>query len=166
MFQYLPFIVNALEHLYTNDGELFDGKVHEQSFSFRIAFYLGQELEHAPNGLHIDCEYHRNKNSAKEKKYLEHYGFFRPDIIYHDRDRDNEFCIEIKKRGLIKTNHNGHIVCDKDKIEGMINEYGYKEGFCIYNLGKSSVTVWCKSYGQEETKHYVWENQHLIEDEN
>lgn len=91
---YLPFIVNALEHLYTNDGELFDGKVHEQSFSFRIAFYLGQQLECAPDGLHIDSEYHRDKNSPKEKKYLEHYGFFRPDIIYHDRDRDNEFCIE------------------------------------------------------------------------
>ena len=160
---YLSCIVYALEQLYTNDGELFDGKVHEQSFSFRIAFYLGQHLERVSDGLHIDCEYHRDKNSPKEKKYLEHYGFFRPDIIYHDRDRDNEFCIEIKKCGLIKTKHNGRVVCDKDKIKGMINEYDYKEGFCIYNLRKSGVTVWCESYGQEETRRYIWDGEKLIE---
>ncbi len=149
---YLEKIKRALETLYKMDSDLFEGKNHEQTFSFRLAHYLAQELEPLQNDLFIDCEYHRDITSARGKKFLDHYGFFRPDIIYHSRGKksDNEFCIEIKKGYLvnkkIKINKDTGdikeiIVNDADKIVGMIREFEYKEGFCIYKISVKGVTI-------------------------
>lgn len=166
MFKYLPYIVNALEKLYKNDSNLFEGKTHEQTFSYRIALYLSQQLENNQKGLFIDCEYHRNLDSGKRKKFIDNYGYFRPDIIFHDRVKNNKFCIELKKHALTYKTIYGQKFNDKDKIEGMINTFGYVEGFCIYNLNKNRVTVWCKSQSEEETKIYTWKNYRLVENEN
>ena len=70
MFQYLPYIVNALEALYKNDSNLFEGKTHELTFSYRIALYLSQQLEKNQEGLFIDCEYHRDLDSNMGKKFI------------------------------------------------------------------------------------------------
>lgn len=166
MFQYLPYIVNALEALYKNDRNLFEGKTHEQTFSYRIALYLSQQLDNNQEGLFIDCEYHRDLDSNMGKKFIDNYGYFRPDIIFHDRARSNRFCIELKKHSLTYKTINGRKFNDKDKIEGMINSFGYVEGFCIYNLNQNSVTVWCKSQTAEETKIYTWKNNLLAQNGN
>lgn len=140
---YLLYIKLALEKLYQNDISLFDGKTHEQTFSFRIAFYLGQELENIHNGLFVDCEYHRDIVRNDGRKYVECYGYFRPDIIFHNRGHDNRFCIEVKKHSF---------GTDKRKVEAMISEYNYKEGYCIYNLTERGVTIWYKNILYEEKK--------------
>lgn len=162
MLQYLDIIKQALEQLYYNDYELFVGHTHEQTFTFRIAHYLAQLLENSNNGLFVDCEYHRDKNNESGLKELptntNRKSHFRPDIIFHNRDTDNRFCIEAKINNTLT---------DISKMRKILLTYNtYQEGYCIYNITACGVTVWCKSYGQEETKHYVWENQHLIEDEN
>lgn len=166
MFQYLPYIEKALENLYKNDGNLFEGKTHEQTFSYRIALYLSQQLEKEQKDMFIDCEYHRNLDSDIGKKFIDNYEYFRPDIIFHNRARRNMFCIELKKHSLTYKTINGQKFNDKDKIEGMINTFGYVEGFCIYNLNKNRVTVWCKSQSEEETKIYTWKNNRLTKNGN
>jgi hypothetical protein len=56
----------------------------------------------------------------------------RPDIIYHDRKSNNIFCIELKCGSKLK---------DDEKIAALIRDYNYVEGYCIYGLCQSCVTI-------------------------
>lgn len=163
MPQYLDTIKQALEQLYYNDYELFVGHTHEQTFTFRIAHYLAQLLETSNNGLFVDCEYHRDKNNESGLKELPNTNTssnsrFRPDIIFHNRDTDNRFCIEAKIKNKLT---------DIYKVRNILTTYNtYQEGYCIYNITAHSVTVWCKSNvnGAEEQHEYLWNGQNFDEE--
>lgn len=137
-FAYLPDIVKALERFYQNDCVLLDAgrRTHEQTVSFRFAKYLAASLESKDERMRVDCEYHGDVYSAARRKTL-NAKRIRPDIIYHDRYERNEFCIEMKI-GSAKPN-------DFAKVHGLISNYGYREGYCICNIGKRFVTVYAIS---------------------
>ena len=145
-FIYLHYIVYALQQLYREGDNLFKGKNHEQTFTFRIAHYLAMALENET--LKIDCEFHRDMNKEDLRKQLVNSDRklqkIRPDIIYHDRGDQNEFCIEVKKGSKRK---------DEEKVSAIVAQYGYKEGYCIYNINKTCVTVLCIT--ENEDRHIV-----------
>ena len=133
-FHYLQIIANALECFYQKDYVLVsEGRLtHEQTISFRLAMYLAQQLEPLNSSLYVDCEYHGDVNQEHLKKLINGKDI-RPDIIYHDRNLRNEFCIEMKI-GSIRP-------YDYVKVFGLISVYGYQEGYCISNIGKKYVTI-------------------------
>ena len=133
-FKYLSHIINALEKFYQNDYDLIlSGRhTHEQTISFRIAMYLAEQLESIDDKHYVDCEYHGDIYNPARRKIINGQKI-RPDIIYHDRDVQNIFCIEMKIGSM--TQH------DYDKINGLISDYGYSEGYCIHNVGRRFVTV-------------------------
>jgi hypothetical protein len=128
---YFHHILSAVEKLYQNDSVLLsaDRKTHEQTISFRIAHYLATALERP--GLFIDCEYHGNVDDTSRRKCLGNKRV-RPDIIYHDRAHCNLFCIEVKR---------GSMRHDDQKIWAYMDLLGYREGYCIHNIGPNYVTV-------------------------
>lgn len=142
-FDYLPFIVAALESFYQNDYVLLEcgRRTHEQTVSFRLAKYLAEQLESADDRMRVDCEYHGDVYSATRRKSLGGVRI-RPDIIYHDRCERNEFCIEMKINSASQN--------DFDKVKGLISNYGYREGYCICNIGKRYVTIYAMSSEQEK----------------
>lgn len=132
-FQYLQTIVEALEEFYKKDRELLmsNRHTHEQTVSFRVGMYLANRLENKNNNMYVDCEYHGDVNNPAFRKVINGERV-RPDIIFHDRNQRNEFCIEMKLHSV------GH---DTAKINGYIAKYNYREGYCIYNIGKKFVTI-------------------------
>lgn len=146
-FVYINNIIDALGNLYQKDYPLIaDGRrTHEQTVSFRIAMYLAKQLESLNNQLYVDCEYHGDKNRQDMRKFV-NGEYIRPDIIYHNRDEQNEFCIEMKIGSM--TRH------DYEKINHLISEYGYREGYCISNIGKKFVTIDTVSSQQRTWKRY------------
>lgn len=149
-YKYLNTIKRALNKLYINDIDLFEGRMHEQTFSFRIAHYLSQELENNQPKYKIDCEYHRDiNNSCGYKEIINSNGIskrIRPDIIYHDRNRCNKFCIEIKIKSMRQ---------DDIKVENFIKHYKYQEGYCIYNLKNGSVKIKCMKYINNKVNYKI-----------
>ncbi len=133
-FRYLPTIISALEDFYRNDYELLSaGRLtHEQTISFRIGMYLAKRLESPNNHLYVDCEYHGDIYNPELRKII-HGKNIRPDIIYHNRGWQNEFCVEMKVRSLVPK--------DYEKLNGLISEYRYHEGYGICNMGKRFVTI-------------------------
>lgn len=130
--KYLQYIVEALRLLYKNDRILFDKKTHEMTYEFRIANYLAQQLENEYPGMKIDCEYHSAVESDDGYKHGSSSNRVRPDIVFHDRCKNNIFCIEIKIDDIEN---------DYEKVKGIIRENNYLEGYCICNITKNSVTV-------------------------
>lgn len=134
VFCYLSTIIAALEEFYRNDYELLStGRLtHEQTISFRVGMYLAKRLESPSNHLYVDCEYHGDVYNPELRKIVNGENI-RPDIIYHDRGWQNEFCIEMKVRSLVPK--------DYAKLNGLISEYGYHEGYGICNIGRRYVTI-------------------------
>ena len=137
IFLYEACIVASLTKLYRQDYDILDVYTHEQTCTFRLAHYLAERLEPSKSGLYVDCEYHRDRFRDDCRKTVEINGQsirFRPDIIYHDRNHQNEFCIEFKKyspRG------------DIQKVRQMVHSYAYSEGYSICNIHSDRVTVYC-----------------------
>ena len=142
-FVYLSVIIDALERFYQNDYVLLETgrRTHEQTVSFRLAKYLAGQLESTDDQMRVDCEYHGDVYSATRRKSLGGVRI-RPDIIYHDRCERNEFCIEMKINSATQN--------DFDKLKGLISNYGYREGYCICNIGKRFVTVHAISSEREK----------------
>lgn len=136
-FQYIDQIISALTKLYTHDGNLFDRHTHEQTYSFRLALYLAQQLERGEIGRYVDCEYHRDcyRNDGRKTVFENGQAHrFRPDIIFHDRGYSNYFCIELKK---------GSPRDDVTKVAQIIEQYAYDEGYCICNISIERITIYC-----------------------
>lgn len=138
-FRHLQTIVSALEEFYKNDRNLLmpTKHTHEQTVSFRVGMYLANRLEDKSANMYVDCEYHGDINNPSFRKVINGRRV-RPDIIFHDRNQKNEFCIEIKLHSV------GH---DATKINGYISNYNYREGYCIYNIGINFVTILAFSSG-------------------
>lgn len=132
-FRYLQTIVEVLDEFYKKDRELLmsNRRTHEQTVSFRLGTYLAQRLESENDNMYVDCEYHGDINNDSFRKEINGKRV-RPDIIFHDRNRRNEFCIEVKLQSMGR---------DYEKINGYIAGYGYREGYCIYNIGKNFITL-------------------------
>ena len=137
-FRYLNVIVEALEDFYRHDYALLSTgrRTHEQTVSFRLGMYLARRLEPRNNCLFVDCEYHGDMYNPELRKIVNGRNI-RPDIIYHDRGRQNEFCVEMKIRSLSDN--------DYEKLNGLISAYGYREGYGICNINQKFVTVYAIS---------------------
>lgn len=133
-FEYLPQIIDALNEFYRQDRMLLQNNrhTHEQTVSFRVAMYLAKALEHPQDPLYVDCEYHGDIHNPAKRKTFHGNQRVRPDIIFHNRDKDNRFCIEMKIHGMKN---------DYQKIHGFIDVYEFKEGYCIYNIGPNRITI-------------------------
>lgn len=136
-----------------NDKKLLELKAHEQAVSHRIAVYLECLLK----GYNIDCEYNKHGDLSKKidvdlqkidikdlegcpctacKKILKKEAsseieerFFRPDILVHTRntDENNYIAIEIKK--------NKFCPFDEAKLLALTDKkgnYEYKLGVFLY----------------------------------
>ncbi len=139
---FLPVILDALLTFYNVDYDLIKNNrgVHEQTFTGRLAHYLAQRLENN-KGYFVDCEYSRDKfeedREYKNKKTIPTGNgagkrHIRPDIVFHDRSMNNRFCIEAKWKGMRG---------DAGKVRNILNQYNYYEGYCIYNIGSSYVSI-------------------------
>lgn len=136
-FEYLECIISALTKLYNQDQSIFDTHTHEQTYTFRLGHYLAEQLERPENNLFVDCEYHRDRFRSDGRKTAMVNGTasrFRPDIIYHNRGHINCFCIEFKK---------GSAGSDIEKVKRIVEQYAYREGYCICNVHSDRVTVLC-----------------------
>lgn len=133
-FRYLNVIVEALEDFYRYDYTLLStGRLtHEQTVSFRLGMYLAHRLEPRNDRLFVDCEYHGDMYNPERRKIVNGRNI-RPDIIYHDRGWQNEFCVEMKIGSLTQA--------DYKKLNGLISEYGYREAYGICNIGERFVTI-------------------------
>ncbi|GHT40304.1 hypothetical protein FACS189443_0450 [Planctomycetales bacterium] len=141
---YLPYIVKALEKFYLHDKFLIESSKppqHEDTFTFRLADYIKDEVEGLNNGMDIDCQYRRMmvSSSVADNKTVRRNGkdvVIRPDIIYHKRGTNlcnkNGFIIEVKRGAS-----NGDIrkVCDE------VYSLKYGVGFCLYGFNKDTVNV-------------------------
>lgn len=160
MCQYLNQIKSALTEFYRKDRVLLDSKrkTHEQTVSFRLAHYLAEQLEGEYSGLFVDCEYHGDKNNPNFRKEIEVNGQserIRPDIIYHDRDRNNKFCIEVKLRSPRD---------DILKVKTFMRAYDYLEGYCLCNISQARCTIICFTIHNEQAVHkYIWDGERLLE---
>ena len=160
MYQYLNCIKNALAKFYRNDITLLDSnrKTHEQTVSFRLAHYLSERLEIQDLGLFVDCEYHGDKNNPRFRKEIAVNGQterIRPDIIYHNRYRDNKFCVEVKL---------GSPRSDILKVKTFMQAYDYKEGYCLCNVGQSRCTLICFKKSSKARKIVLlWKGNHFEE---
>jgi len=135
--KYLDAIKQSLTDFYCNDLTLLDPsrKTHEQTISFRLSFYLAKHLENEK--FFVDCEYHGDVNNETKRKELwdpktKQFIHVRPDIIYHDRYKDNQFCIEIKLLSPRK---------DRDKVKSFIKANLYNEGYCLHNFKKTGCNL-------------------------
>ena len=160
MCQYLNQIKSALTEFYRKDRVLLDSKrkAHEQTVSFRLAHYLAEQLEGEYSGLFVDCEYHGDKNNPNFRKEIEVNGQserIRPDIIYHNRDKINKFCIEVKLGSPRK---------DILKVKTFIQAYGYLEGYCLCNISQTRCTLICFTTHNKQAVHkYIWDGERLLE---
>ncbi len=137
MPRYLEEIKKALSVFFSKDGCLLDEfrKTHEQTISFRIAHYLAKRLEGGE--FFVDCEFHGDVNNKTRRKELYNPNNgkvvrVRPDIIYHDRSKRNEFCIEIKRLSARK---------DKQKVQSFVKANLYNEGYCLYGFKRTGCKV-------------------------
>lgn len=160
MCQYLNQIKSALTEFYRKDRVLLDSKrkTHEQTVSFRLAHYLAEQLEGEYSGLFVDCEYHGDINNLEFRKEIEVNGQserIRPDIIYHDRDRNNKFCIEVKLRSPRE---------DILKVKTFIRAYDYLEGYCLCNISQTRCTLICfTTHNEQAVYKYIWDGERLLE---
>lgn len=137
---FLPVILEAILMFYEQDYDLIKNNrgVHEQTFTGRLTHYLAQMLENG-NGYFVDCEYSRDKYAKDDNKKKIIYisdsikkKQIRPDIVFHDRGKNNCFCIEAKWEGMRG---------DAVKVRNILKQYDYYEGYCIYNIRKSCVSI-------------------------
>lgn len=115
-------IDRAVNVLLKNDLFLLMNNSDEWSISHKLAEYLQQEFPQ----WHVDLEYNRDKDQAKEMEGK----IVRPDIIVHLRNTDNNLLIvEIKK-----SNNLGDLEDDKERLEKFTSpegRYRYKLGLLI-----------------------------------
>lgn len=147
--KYLDAIKQSFTDFYCNDKVLLEEKrkVYELTFSFRLAHYLANKLECGSSSLKIDREYFGDIHDLYTKRKTIEGKQVIPDIIFHDRNDQNEFCLEIKWESM-----GG----DKEKIEKIVNKYHYKEGYCLYNITKNGYTLYCLNSNTSEIKNYNW----------
>jgi len=85
----------AVTQLYRDDGQLVDGKVHEQAITAQLARHLDSGLE--GEGFDVDCEYNRDYREEDDIKRDQDRARMRPDIIVHRRwTCENLLAIEVK----------------------------------------------------------------------
>lgn len=98
----------ALKKLYEKDKELINRKLHENAINHKLAIYLEEAINEKKGCLNIysiDVEYHKNGNDLKT--LLGGEGF-RPDIILHERNsnENNILLIEAKIKLLDSKDEN------------------------------------------------------------
>ena len=138
---------NALRKLYGKDGDLFEVGANERSITHRLALYL----DAAPIFRHwnVDCEYNKIGDLPKRIRAWESHPRYDdldaisvyPDIIVHKRRLPENLLVIEAKRGSL----GGQIdLRDKEKLEGYIEELGYRFGLWIaFNGTKDdAVKIW------------------------
>lgn len=129
-FKYLSVIKECMDQVYREIPNLINQRGreigHEQSISFRLGYYLSNALKDKM-GYYIDLEYNNDYGKKGDEKYNSEGKKVRPDIIFHDRKKNNLFVIEMKK---------GDVSDDREKVWNYMqkNTQHYKEGYCIYHL--------------------------------
>lgn len=129
-FKYLSVIKECMDQVYREIPNLVAPKdrriAHEQSISFRLGYYLSNALKDKM-GYYIDLEYNNDYGKKGDEKYNSEGKKVRPDIIFHDRKKNNLFVIEMKK---------GDVSDAREKVWNYMqkNTQHYKEEYCIYHL--------------------------------
>jgi hypothetical protein len=161
-------VINALDKLYTKDNCLFTRNdsegLAERCIVFRLAYYLQHEYEHE-HEYFVDCDFNSsclgdkqisgkpisNSDGSTTKRFI--------DIILHKRDfrknANTDFaCFEIKKWNNQKKDA---IEKDRNNLQMLTREYGYKYGFHIIlakKIEKVKVEVFPRS---EQPRSLTWE---------
>ena len=140
----------AVGILFKNDAFLLENDVHERAITHKLAEYLQPQFP----DWHVDCEYNRDHMESKsldtisecdeERKRTE---FVVPDIIVHQRNRENNLLVIEIKTG------DGKIDCDIKKLELFTSDpkFMYKLGLFIkFNKTSNPEYKWFKN-GKEYT---------------
>ena len=136
-FKYLSVIKECMDQVYREIPNLInqrDRKIgHEQSISSRLGYYLSNALKDK-TGYYIDLEYNNDYGKKGDMKRNSKGKEVRPDIIFHDRKKNNLFVIEMKK---------DNVSDDREKVPDYMQKdtQHYKEGYCIYDLEEHSYII-------------------------
>lgn len=142
----------CVDKMLKDDCDLIENDSHEGSISFRIGYYLENELKKIGDfdGFVVDLEYNRNLNNIKnfEGKRV------RPDLIVHKRGgngpSNNRMIIEIKKHTAPYDEKDR----DGDKLKKFTSkEYEFQYeigGRLIINCAKKSKSIYWFKDGKEE----------------
>lgn len=135
-------LASCVDKMWKNDHYLLESKIHECSISFRIGYYLQNELDalkksgklNILKNLAVDAEYNKCLNG--QKICIDEFGresTMRPDLIVHIRGRDgidnNFMVIEIKKNvgGACETDRDytklKYLTSDKCKFQYQIGAH-------------------------------------------
>ena len=126
--QILFLFKRAIEIFYEHDRKLVEIAAHERACVARIAIYLQQLLNNAPDAknLYVDCEYGSMTTDTGEefKKYMNangayggndgRYGRFFPDLIIHERGTQQNNLLVAEFKGYWHTGTWGQ---DQTKLE-------------------------------------------------
>jgi predicted PhzF superfamily epimerase YddE/YHI9 len=134
-------IERAIRTLLKNDLFLLINDLDELTISHKLAEYLQQEFP----DWHVDVEYNRDKEQLKRLEG----ELFRPDIIVHIRDTNNNLlAVEVKKSNNLETLH-----VDKDRLKKLTSskgKYEYKYGLLvIFYVGDKYQKTPCLEYYQK-----------------
>lgn len=134
-------IERAIRTLLKNDLFLLINDLDELTISHKLAEYLQQEFP----DWHVDVEYNRDKEQLKRLEG----ELFRPDIIVHIRDTNNNLlAVEVKKSNNLETLH-----VDKDRLKKLTSskgKYKYKYGLLvIFYVGDKYQKTPCLEYHQK-----------------
>lgn len=137
---YLNNIIEAVQMFYDNDdGEniIKRGKHVERPCQFHIAKNLCnilKDVNYEGNRLFIDCEFNKKLSNPKMIRVRKKSEWKRviPDIIFHDRNINNIFVIEIKKGSQI--NKKSYFKDDRIKLKYFLTSLNYHEAYSISNL--------------------------------
>lgn len=134
-------IERAIRALLKNDLFLLINDLDEWAISHKLAEYLQQEFP----DWHVDVEYNRDKEQLKRLEG----ELFRPDIIVHIRDTNNNLlAVEVKKSNNLETLH-----VDKDRLKKLTSskgKYEYKYGLLvIFYVGDNYQKTPCLEYYQK-----------------
>ncbi len=133
---------SGLRQVRNRDYRLLKDRVHEQTLTGRLSYYLQHEFpDH-----NVDAEYNKHYEDEKRYGYFEEDDVARPDIIVHQRGSDdrNLLVIEVKKRSEGSSDDAKDIL----KLEGLTRRatadhhyFGYKYGVFIDFVNADNVAL-------------------------
>ena len=136
----------SIDKAYNEEPSLFDKIGVEQAIVFRIGVYLHELLKKSSSlsSLHIDCEYNKLGDDPEAINYKK----IRPDIIVHERGKQDKNILAVEFKGY----WNKDSKRDIEKLIALTNQEGgfrYKLGVFV-KLGKKQAEYNYFQDGQEK----------------